>query len=103
MATFHDYIGKSSFMPEYKNELVLPDLSYSSDFQFYSKKVALPQSLMQQNFRRARSCDNILDDTNSGSKVENQSGRSEEVIGFHFGRPFHLNNSSIDKEGYNLY
>ena len=85
----------------FRKESWIPDLCYSSDFEVCNREVALPKSLVQQNFRRARSCENLLDDNIMDLKEE-VTNEQREVIGFHFGRPFRPNISTTLKEGYNF-
>ena len=95
MTFLDDYSIYARESMEFKCESLLPDFSYSSDYQLSARRVGFPQPLKQHNFRRARSCDNILDEEKRDFDEEREQFRKEEVVGFHFGRAFE---STIDKE-----
>ena len=89
MNSLDDYSIHARKSMAYKCESLLQEFSYSSECQL-SGRLSVP---IQHNFRRARSCDNLLDD--EWDQTSNETQREDKTWGFHYGQ--HVR-SSMDKE-----
>merc|ERR1719245_1419891 len=88
MAALDDY---SILARKYQYQSLHHEFSYSSECKLSDNRAVYSSN--QQNFRRARSCDNILDGEWGGSEGC-RNKRKEEVWGFRYG---HHIGSTIDK------
>ena len=89
MHSLDDYSIHARKSTAYKCESLLQEFSYSSECQL-SGRISGP---IQHNFRRARSCDNLLDEEWNQTSNENQN--EDKACGFHYGR---YSRSSFEKE-----
>ena len=90
----YSFHAKKSMEPKYDS--LLPEFCFANNAEFPVKQNPIHR-LTEPNFRRARSCDNILDSKSNDffHGIKNQP--KKQVIGFHFGRAFE---TIVDKEGF---